>query len=665
MVSSLILFYFFTKNGGRPRLFLSSLIDRLSINRRGVEDRWKRHIPLELSSCVTYLEYDDETNKLKIANFDVSKEEFVKSLPLVLQHGMERRIKEFEKKFKEVQEETCQDHPFYCQFQLNNVVFQSQGLGSLMAVCAMCESNFVHINEMLNTPRQNLTIEARGGLNFTIQHEGPHGEPWPVNFTRDELVLEVKTFNPSLVTEAGSGVEMLMQVDDEHQGVMQLHYQIFPGVDFDEKMVNMARDPPAIKMTSFYSPSDPMPPLYAPKHVAEDGFFQRQATGVRLVEWVGNYLSYCSRVFVELYAGRKESYLCGRIYFLDGTSGDILKQIHGARTLTPMSEVEPKLGKCDMEVIKMIIAGQESGLFEKHAAMIVCLCKPSLNNTACDESFDQDVLNQTTLQQITQTKCEEGGETDHTTQTGLFGYCLFTLPTWFAARTIVERETHQECWKLNHETPAAWHLDEGFCYYCCLATAEKPCNLEFVQGGKLYYMTLNCENAKKFGLYNRTSPNFAYFPRELPYAEEVRIQRADLMDVNFEFDGLLGYFHLDLQSLSVRKIATINPAAHAYFEHQNSSYKSSLDSGAFNNWQLALCSYANWTVAHMAQGCKCYTTNQTEQHCCCLKEFLGTLLSVTSSYWSERKFQIAEEDMENHWWYRETMAVNMTVTEEE
>uniref|UniRef100_A0A1I7RQN5 SCP domain-containing protein n=1 Tax=Bursaphelenchus xylophilus TaxID=6326 RepID=A0A1I7RQN5_BURXY len=347
----------------------------------------------------------------------------------------------------------------------------------------------------------------------------------------------------------------------------------------------------------------------------------------------------------------------------------ISDDINGARALGRSADVSLLLDRCNLEVIGMWHSEnlRDEGKLDflsKPATMIVCLCQPSESKPQCDDDFKMKQLDEATMANISRTVCKMGLLNHSTTVSGSFGFCTLS-PTNYSAKHSVEEK---ECMNLNPGARAAYEIREGKCYFCCLADTSKPCNAGFVHDGEFRGIYYECLFTSRFGFGDQKNPNVYHLPEQLPFAEEIQLPRGDMMDSNFRFEKLMAYFQIDLSSMSLKKIATINPVAHAYFHRVGvfpTFYRMSRDSLIFNKKQLAYCDLSLWTAADLAMGCRCYGVGINQLSCCCMNSSMNPALSLITHEFIAHNHRFRLDASPNHWSYREHFIVNRTVIMEE
>ncbi|CAD5213705.1 unnamed protein product [Bursaphelenchus okinawaensis] len=87
------------------------------------------------------------------------------------------------------------------------------------------------------------------------------------------------------------------------------------------------------------------------------------------------------------------------------------------------------------------------------------------------------------------------------------------------------------------------------------------------------------------------------------------------MDVNREFEKLMGFFELDLTVLKVKDTGIFNRVMHAY----NNDTTVAADSTR-NTFYTKICGNIEfWDAAEISAQCKCFYSSKTVIHCCCSK----------------------------------------------
>ncbi|CAD5219501.1 unnamed protein product [Bursaphelenchus xylophilus] len=639
-------------------------MNRLEGETKSCVDVHGRRIPLNVSSCDSYFALSDERKILFTTNFEMSKQHFSQILPKELRTSLEQQIKDFDKKY----EQACSNATFYCQFQLRDVMFMSGKASSFVGVCSPCGDDASMTNRLFTIPRNEFYLPMEGSADFNVTMKAGE-ELWKVEHGADEVVFASTGNSKSsgMPKHPRFGVRLRLKGKLEgDQILMTLSYSTF-ATERDETSTEMEvyaeREPRQrqVMVVFYFEESDPFPILWVPRMATQALLTHRQGRLV-LSELAGGYFTYCNYTLIVKSTDHGWTSRCGRIYSMDGSSNAELTKISAVQ-IVDQFDPESAADNCTMQMIKIITAEDHSSELQQHVTMILCTCHASMSDKNCDTRFTQDQLNKTTMEKIKQTQCIQFNQDQPnvTVTTGYYTFCGYTEVQGYGGESTYE---YGPCNWMS-DKPVGIEIWGELCVACCLATPNSPCNAEFQEGGKYRHLFNECQHQLHFGPPNLHAPEILEFPQTLPYAERVLFPHADLIDVNKEFDKLMGVFHMNFENMSITSVATFNPVGHAYFERTNSSYRISSTAMAHNRKMRNFCSLSTWGITELSMGCKCFTMDEIELQCCCLKRVLLHTASLMSVQFPNTIHGVPIDQLHNSWGYRESLAVNKDVFGEE
>ncbi|CAD5219503.1 unnamed protein product [Bursaphelenchus xylophilus] len=638
-------------------------MNRLEGKTQSCVDVLERRIPLNVSSCDSYFALPSMRERLLTTNFEMSKQDFSQTLPSRLRTPMEQRIKDFDKKY----EHACSDASFYCQFQLRDVMFLSGKASSFVGVCAPCGNDTSMTNRLLQIPGKEFYLPMEGSADFKVKLKGDK-VLWKVEYDADELVL-ASTGNSNssgMPKHPRFGVRLRLKGKLEGDQILMTlscsTFEIERNATARETEVYVEREPPQVTVVNYFEDSDPFPIVWVFRQATKT-LFEYQQNQLVLSKLAGGYFTYCNYTLIVKRTDHGWTSLCGRIYFMNGSSIAELEKISAAQIVNHF-DPESAADNCTMQMIKVITAEgatkNDSSFLDQHVTMILCMCNASMSDKTCDQKFKQHHLDKETMDKIKKTQCLllTQDQINVTVDTGYYTYCVYIVEDVFWGLETAKKD--EPCYGMR-DKPVGIEILNDACFACCLATPNSPCNAEFQEGGKYRNLFNECLHKLHFGPPNVHSPEIVEFPQTLPYAERVFFPHADLIDVNKEFDKLMGVFHMNFENMSITSVATFNPVGHAYFERTNSSYRISSTAMAHNRKMRNFCSLSNWGITELSMGCKCFTMDETELQCCCLKRVLLHAASLMSVQFPNTIHGVPIDQLHNSRGYRESLAVNKDV----
>ncbi|CAD5219505.1 unnamed protein product [Bursaphelenchus xylophilus] len=642
-------------------------MNRLEGKNKSCVDQFGRQIPLDVPSCDSYFVISGRRAVIEPSTV-ISKKKLIQGLPDSLKAPMEQRIKDFDEKFKK----ECSNAPFYCQFLLRDVVFPATSISSLLGVCAPCKPNEVKtINRLLQTPNEQFFLPMEGSIDFNVMLQS-EGKQWVIDHNADELLLST-TGNSSKWLQSPTFAVRLSLTGKEKGGnlSMTLSYSTFVAErkkrQIKKPKVFVRRDPHQVTTVFHFDKMIPFPMVWVPQWASATSFFKSQQGYLGLSELAGSFFTYCNYTSIAKLSNDGWTSLCGRIYFINGSSNAELEKI---AAVLVVNKFQPELSvdRCTMQMIRVVHSEgarkNESIFWGQHVTTILCMCNASMSDRRCDKRFNENPLDPRTIASITQTTClhKEQHQINATASTGYYSYCVYSETRLWGVTTVFRGEP---CYTMNDE-PVRARIWKGACYACCHASPEYPCNMKFRKGTPFLGVFNECQYKLRYGKPNLHSLEVFEFPKTLPYAQHVLLPRADLIDVNKEFDKLMGFFHMDLRNFLITSVATFNPIGHAYFERVSDfSYKISSNATHRNRKMRTLCSISTWRKMELTMGCRCFVVNETDLQCCCLKRALADAARLMSLQFRKKIQGDPIDELNYSWAYRESVAVNKDVFEEE